>query len=67
MNTFKENLRAYRRARSMTQEQLAEKTGLTHSWISHYENGRRLPSVLNLIKLADALNISIDELVRREK
>ena len=67
MIKFKENLRAYRQARCMTQKELAKRTGLTDVWISHYENGRRLPSVLNLIKLADALNISIDELVRREK
>ena len=67
MIKFKENLRAYRQARSMTQKELAKKTGLTHEWISHYENGRRLPSLQNLIKLADALNISIDELARREK
>ncbi len=67
MIKFKENLRAYRQARLMTQKELAKKTGLTDVWISHYENGRRLPSVPNLIKLADALSITLDELVRREK
>ena len=43
---------------------LADKTGLKPSAISHFERGRRLPSLKNLVKLADALGVTLDELVR---
>ena len=46
---------------------LAKKTGLTPDWISHFETGRRLPSLPKLILLADAFDVTLDELVGRGK
>ena len=37
-NTISENLAFYRRKRNLTQKELAEKTGLSISFISHIEN-----------------------------
>lgn len=65
MSEFKENLKNHRLGKSMTQDALAKKTGLTPEWISHFETGRRKPSLNNLVKLADALQITLDELVGR--
>ena len=62
---FKENLKKYRKEIPMTQAGLAKETGLTADWISHYETGKRLPSLPNLIKLADALDLTLDDLVGR--
>lgn len=50
--------------KTMTQADLAEKTGLKPAAINHFERGRREPSLKNLIKLADALGVTIDDLVR---
>lgn len=44
----------------MTQQDLAESSGLTQHWISHFECGRRLPSVDVLVRLSDALDVSVD-------
>ena len=50
--------------RSMSQSELAKKVGLEPSAISHFECNRRTPCVRNLIKLANALGVTIDHLVR---
>lgn len=49
----------------MSQRDLAKLTGLQVSAISHFEHGRRVPSLKNLIKLANALNVSLDYMVDR--
>lgn len=52
-----------REQRGISQSELAGVTGLAKSAISHYECGRRQPSLDNMIKLACALDTSIDYLV----
>ncbi len=47
-----------------TQEDLARRAGLSAMTISHYETSRRIPSVNNLIKVADALRVTTDHLLR---
>lgn len=47
-----------------SQTDLAGKTGLEPSAISQYENEYRTPSLKNFIKIARALNCSLDELVK---
>ena len=53
--------------RTLSQTELAKKTGLEPSAISHFECGRRSPNMENLKKLSKALNCTIDELVIGEK
>ena len=56
-----------RKEKNMTQENLANKLGITDGAISKWENGRGLPD-LSLIKpLCDELDISINELLSGEK
>lgn len=50
------NIEQLRQERKMTQEALAEATGLAQCQISRYENGK-LPSVTNAKKIAEALGI----------
>ena len=54
-----------REDRGWSQEDLARHTGLQPSAISHFETGTRRPSFGNLLKLADALEISVDQLMGR--
>lgn len=62
---FAERLRAAREHRKLSQSELAEKTGLMPSAISHFETGRRSPSFANLKSLADALKVTTDYLIGR--
>jgi transcriptional regulator with XRE-family HTH domain len=58
-------IRAIREEQGLSQNRLAETTGLTQGWLSDTENGRRNPSWSSLIRLARGLGISIGELVAR--
>jgi transcriptional regulator with XRE-family HTH domain len=60
---FRHNLRRIREMSELTQEQLAEMTGLQPAAISHFETGERQPSLRNLVKLCLALDIRSDDLV----
>lgn len=59
---FGDRLRAIRERKKMTQSDLAEKCGLTASWISHFESGRRSPGIENLIRLSFGLECGMDYL-----
>lgn len=50
-------------SRSMTQEQLAEVTGLSVPYIGMIERGDRTPSLETFIQIADELNATADELL----
>ena len=56
-----------RKEKNMTQQELADKLGVTDRAISHWENGRRLPDYSLLKDLCDVLSISINELFSGEK
>jgi len=63
---FGERLRKTREDKGLSQSELAEKTGLQPSAISHFESARRSPSFDNLKRLADALSVSVDSLLNRQ-
>ena len=58
-------LAAQRESRGLTQAQLGAKAGIAPGAISHFETGQRAPSLESLIKLADALECSVDFLLGR--
>lgn len=60
---FPSRLRSAREFRGFSQGDLAEKTGLQPSAISHFETGSRKPSFDNLRILADNLDVSTDYLL----
>jgi transcriptional regulator with XRE-family HTH domain len=62
---FPDRLRAARELRKLSQSDLAEKTGLQPSAISHFEQDRRSPSFDNLKRMANALNVTTDYLLGR--
>ena len=59
------NLRKAREARKMTQSELGRKIGFGQARISYYEVSRGTPSIPTLIKLSEALDISIDDLLTK--
>lgn len=54
-----------KRARSqvdMTQEDLADKVGLSRAYIGFIEQGRNVPSIETLQKIANALKVKLSDL-----
>ncbi|WP_216936944.1 MULTISPECIES: helix-turn-helix domain-containing protein [unclassified Acinetobacter] len=64
-NDFKIRLKEVRRTRKLTQQELAEKTGIPVTSIAHFESGSRKPSLENFYKLIVVLNISADYILGR--
>ena len=62
---FPEHLKHIRDSKDLSQGDLAKRAGLQPAAISHFETGERKPSFDNLIKLADALGVSMDYLFGR--
>lgn len=60
-------IRELRIEKEMTQQELAEKLGVTDSAISKWENGRGAPDITFLIPLSKELNITLLELLNGEK
>ena len=64
MNEFGNYLYTLRRAAGMTQQELAEKLGVTNRTISKWETGETFPETSQLIPLADLFHVTVDELLR---
>ena len=60
---FGERLRMIRKLRGFTQAELAERLGVSKSFVTNCECGRREPSNRNLISMARVLSISTDWLL----
>lgn len=61
--SFAENLRATRKQRGITQEELAERLEVSRQAISKWESGAGYPETEKLIALSRELNISLDYLL----
>lgn len=59
------NLKVLRQQRGLTQLALQMKTGIDQAIISKYESGERMPTVENLMLLADFFDTSLDYLMGR--
>ena len=62
---FKENLKALRVAKGISQAKLAELLNISVKTVSHWETGYTEPSVAQLVFLADFFDVSLDELLGR--
>jgi len=58
------NAARIRREKGLTQEQLAEKSGLSQQYLSGLEQGRRNPTIVTIHELAVALGVSHVDLVK---
>ena len=56
-------LRELRKARGLTLAELGAKIGVTYNAVHLYENGQRRPPVKKLPALAEALGVSVADLV----
>lgn len=60
---FKDNLISLRKINSLSQEQLAEKLGISRQTISKYETGESVPDIEKCKVIADYFGVSLDDLV----
>lgn len=62
---FAVNVKERRDSKGVTREQLAEKIDKNLLFVRDIENGRRIPKFEVVIAIAEALDVSIDELVSK--
>lgn len=64
---FAENLVALRKVHAMSQEELAERIGVSRQTLSKYETGESLPDIEKCKARADVFGITVDDLICYEK
>ena len=60
-------MRELRKEKALTQEQLAEKFGVSNRTVSRWENGNNMPDISILIELADFYGVDMRELLSGER
>ncbi|MGI5855927.1 MAG: helix-turn-helix domain-containing protein [Candidatus Merdivicinus sp.] len=61
--TISEKIREARSKAGLTQQQLADKLGVSQQYIANYESGKHYPKIQTLQKIADALEVSMADLL----
>lgn len=62
LSDFGKRVRQLRKESSLSQEQLAERTGFHRTYIGMVERGERNPALVNIKVFADSLNVSLSTL-----
>jgi transcriptional regulator with XRE-family HTH domain len=57
-------IRSKRELQSLTQIELAQKSGLDRNYIGMVERGERNPSYLSLQKIAHGLGLTVDQMIK---
>ena len=61
-----ENLKRIRKDNNLSQEQLAEKLGVSRQSVSKWENGEAYPEMDKVLQLCKMFNLNIDELLNQD-
>jgi len=64
LNTLALNIKNQRKKLNISQEKLAELSGVDRTYISLLERSKRNPSILNLQKVCQGLNTSLSNLLK---
>lgn len=62
---FGDRLKELRDKNKFTQEDLADKVGVDRSYMGFLERGEKNPTLKNLVRIADAFNITLSELFKK--
>lgn len=63
LKNFGEHLKKLRKQKGLSQEQLAELSGLHRTYIGGLERGERNPTLLTLIKLSRSIKVELVRLI----
>lgn len=63
---FLKGLKQIRKERGYTQLKVSIDLNISREALSHYENGKREPSIETLLKMSNYYNVSIDYLIKGE-
>jgi transcriptional regulator with XRE-family HTH domain len=64
LKRFGETLREHRQRAGLSQEKLAAKAGIDRTYVGGAERGERNVALVNIVRLAEALDIAPAELLR---
>lgn len=63
---FSEKLQILRKNKGLTQEELAEKLGVSRQAVAKWESSLVYPDIYNLIQISNLMNVSLDYLVKEQ-
>ena len=66
IETIGKSMKRIRKSRNLFQRELSEISNVPLTSIREYEEDLVLPGLFNLIAIADALNVTLDELIGRK-
>lgn len=58
--------KGFRKRKGLTQQELADKAGITRGMVAKYETGASEPSLQTAFKMAQALEINIEEMIVKD-
>lgn len=64
---YKLKLKELRKKKGKSQKELADMIGIAYQNISDYERGIQIPNLERSVQIAQALNITLDELIEYDK
>ena len=64
---FKDNLVELRKIHDLSQEELADKIGVSRQTLSKYETGESLPDIEKCMLIANVFGVSVDDLLNFDK
>lgn len=67
MTSFSEQMKKYRHAKGMTQQELADLLGVSNKSVSRWESDGGYPDVTMLVPLARALGVTVDDLLDTQR
>lgn len=67
MKDLGQKIATLRKQKNLSQEELAEKLGVSRQAISKWERNESMPDVYNLVNIADALEVSLDSLIKEKE
>ena len=66
INFFATNFKFLREKNKMTQTDISKKLGKDYSTIGKWENGQRYPIMLDVIRIAQLFNVSLEDLILKD-
>ncbi|WP_345991942.1 helix-turn-helix transcriptional regulator [Chryseobacterium sp. Chry.R1] len=66
LNIFGKNVRKYRRLLNISQEELADRADLHRTYIGMIERAEKNITLVNIEKIANALEVKIEDLLKSE-